>query len=839
MDRELIKNISEKIFSLFVVNTAAAGIQQKNGVYITKYIPVTPSLIESMILARGSMGCYQQGYKTGFLKWICLDFDCKEKTNPDLDRLYRETVLPITAFLDRVGIHYLTEFSGRRGIHIWIIFDHIIKKSVGYRILKEILRQSSLELSKEEEFWNLDQFPSTDSSKGNTVGKQVKFPLSTHRMGGMAYFFQGKFEYCPTAGTDSFFKNQYKILSEFQENNVEHVMSGLGLGEEYREAYSFKYKKYKIFESFDIAIDDLWAVLRETRVFGDIYDRMRRGQARPQDWTVLLGTLSPCDKEARLVRQVLREFPNYDEDKTSENIDKLKDQYYPATFGYLYYLYDIEIEDNLDPEMTGLEYLCNHFEIDLSELPEGKTAVPDKRKLSIQDTIRKEKDYLLYNDESPDIYIWNQLHLVKRRDERDLQEVIDSAIETGVFSGELEPFRVYKRVETENKVRTLISLSAKDRVITTYLALEFCREYRERWRSFSYRPALSSRKEIFYAWYRSWGNYIDKINTFIEVPFFEEYEIIFIDLKSFYDHIDFLTVYDSLQEELNEKASNILRYLISFNDSLMAQINDGSRIGVPQGPAYARIIAEVFLNKILSSIEEQYGEIIRIFRYVDDITIICSPGFDSKSLFSDICDTLARYGLPVNTDKSLCFGKIALLQEDQINQLLHTDHFNYDLRDGYRDEVMLLQERRKNLSHYLEEHSFDIRSLGYIFGSQTLQEAKEWCFGVYRKQIIASEIGRGSNFRRFYEYLFQNEEYLNVVLSEHLLEQIPLQSVNFSNFVDTLYLAVQNKEITSKSFERVKKEYLLKIAREAMAENDRTVLNALLMIRLEDSDDEL
>ena len=104
MNRELVEKISKRIYSLFVVNTAAAGIQQKNGAYITKYIPISPSLIEYMILAKGSMGCYQQGYKTGYLKWICLDFDCKDKTNPDVEKLHREVIVPVTRFLNEKGI---------------------------------------------------------------------------------------------------------------------------------------------------------------------------------------------------------------------------------------------------------------------------------------------------------------------------------------------------------------------------------------------------------------------------------------------------------------------------------------------------------------------------------------------------------------------------------------------------------------------------------------------------------------------------------------------------------------------------------------------------------------
>ena len=199
---------------------------------------------------------------------------------------------------------------------------------------------------------------------------------------------------------------------------------------------------------------------------------------------------------------------------------------------------------------------------------------------------------------------------------------------------------------------------------------------------------------------------------------------------------------------------------------------------------------------------------------------------------------MAEYGLPTNVEKSICYGKIGLLTEAQKKKLLHSDHFNYDLRDDYRGEVKLMQERRENLNHYLEDNSFDMRSLGYIFGNHTLQEAKDWCFQEYRKQIISSEIGRGSNFRRFYDYLFRNEWYLNIVIYENLFDLIPTSSVNFSNFIDSLYLAVQNKEISSRCFERIKREYLTKVEKDDLADNDVAVLEALLMIQMEEKDDE-
>ena len=105
-----IKDIAELEYSLWVVNTYAAGIQQKDGKYITKYFPMSPFVIENMLLENGSMGCYQQGYKTNQIKWICFDFDCKDKDEPDVYELYEKCILPFVQMLDNWKIKYLTEF---------------------------------------------------------------------------------------------------------------------------------------------------------------------------------------------------------------------------------------------------------------------------------------------------------------------------------------------------------------------------------------------------------------------------------------------------------------------------------------------------------------------------------------------------------------------------------------------------------------------------------------------------------------------------------------------------------------------------------------------------------
>ena len=67
----MIKKISDKLYQLFVTNTYAMAIQCDDGRYVTRYLPVTSLMIEEMLINKGSMGCYQQCYKSNMLRWIC------------------------------------------------------------------------------------------------------------------------------------------------------------------------------------------------------------------------------------------------------------------------------------------------------------------------------------------------------------------------------------------------------------------------------------------------------------------------------------------------------------------------------------------------------------------------------------------------------------------------------------------------------------------------------------------------------------------------------------------------------------------------------------------------
>ena len=150
--------------------------------------------------------------------------------------------------------------------------------------------------------------------------------------------------------------------------------------------------------------------LSEILVFRRIFERMRRGQQQEQDWFVLLGTLGRLDSDGEILLTILNRYPGYDESTTRENIRKHRKDYYPATFDYLYQIYNLKMEDTLEQEETGYEYLLRRagmekpkrIETEKSHIGDWRDSYSDLKKI-----IRKEKRYVVDNDEVIPVEIMN------------------------------------------------------------------------------------------------------------------------------------------------------------------------------------------------------------------------------------------------------------------------------------------------------------------------------------------------------------------------------------------------------------------------------------------------
>lgn len=106
----------------------------------------------------------------------------------------------------------------------------------------------------------------------------------------------------------------------------------------------------------------------------------------------------------------------------------------------------------------------------------------------------------------------------------------------------------------------------------------------------------------------------------------------------------------------------------------MKKIKNGCRIGVPQGPAYARIIAELFLDQLVNYVKVE-NDGVYVYRYVDDIVVFCRPDVEGKADFDKMMQFFPYVGLPINLEKSKYFCKVSNLTCEEKKILSHKDNF--------------------------------------------------------------------------------------------------------------------------------------------------------------------
>lgn len=820
---DMISRIANLEYDLFVANPHAIAIQQNDGRYITKYIHYDSNLLETMIKTNGSAGCYQQSYGNGKMKWICLDFDCKNKQANDVEikALYQIIKHSLLDYLDELDITFLSEFSGRRGIHIWLIFDTPIDKKDGYRIAKKLSERVDID----ESIYGIDLFPQTDSYKSNKVGKQVKFPLSSHKSGNKSYFFKG--EYASQEKFDlNFYKNQFDILNTYRKNNIVDVLTKIGI--EYDSQSYVKYKKIIVVDDHKINSEKVIHVLSETKVYEEIFSRLNNGFLSKKDWYVLLGTLTPL-QDMNLIKSIFSKSLQYDEKITCEKIENLKDHYKPATFGYLYSIYDLEIEEGIDINKTGFEFLAERLDLDYKIEKNKKDGNEKKLLNNLETTIYKERNYMLDNDENLEIDEWLAINSFNKFDIKKLNEKIGRIIDEDIEIP-LGTIHVYQRKESDEKIRNMVVLNTEERIITTQLALEIAYKHCKLLKSYSYNVSFLSDTNLFYNWYTSWGNYIDKIKSYIEIPFFGDWGVITIDIKKYFDSIDFLGMYNSLSFEFSAKERKIMEKLIDYNERLMRKVRcDNVRFGIPQGPAYARIMAELFLNRILEKLHEKKNTEkvgYELYRYVDDIIIFYQDDVDPYDLLDDIRELFANYSLKLNEEKTYVYGKIKNLDSEDLKAILRKDRFNYSFQYSETDYLRDEYEKQRIFIECLSDE-FNINDVSYLFGYKTDVFYTKKYFYKYASNIFSSDYGRGNTFKKFYNYLFEDNELLRYTIEKNLFHLIKINTLNFKNCISCLYLNVYNQVLEKEYVNEICVNFLMNLDLDQIDSSERLIIKSI------------
>lgn len=796
---ELISVLGAQLYKTFFFNNQAYAIQEKiNGEvkFFTKHHRIDANKISYYIEQKKSILSYQQRFDK--LKWICLDFDVLKTAILEIndfdfltDSTYRpmliEEVESACLFLESKKIKYILEYSGNRGIHIWILFNEEITKKVGYTIIEEIIKKIPFKyINNIDSPLGIDMFPKVPDAKNNKVGKGVKIPISYHMKSNKYSYLMD--ECTKISGvnelTTQFLEEQISLLSGVEYNNVLEVLQALNIKQ------ISELKLYdKVIGCFNDNIDanKVIEMLMKSELYRYLFNKV--SSLNEEERKILVGTFIRLETETnkrfgiQALKEIMSHDDNYDEALTERKINLLVNLY-PPSISHLEKVLKIKCNYCLEKKIENA--------IDLLE---GITIRRiDDLIATIVWAINSEKNYLLSNDEVPLNFIIDEL---KNIEALEIKSRVESILASGTYSKPL--YYEYKRPENDEKVRTLYSLSGIDRVITTTL-MKYIHDIigfdNISPMSHSYRINAKPTYKIFDNWNLLWLDFMKAIHSCTDHPAYGKYYVIKMDIKSFYDDINLTLLKEIIQSKAGNEINNKLIELTmskldvdsknKFKNAanyLIKTCSEFGNKGVPQGPAFARYLAEIYLSSIDNYLYEKLDWMFDYAcRYVDDYYIFIKDVEKGIKIKDSLEAELAKIHLQLNCKFN--YGilddiKHEIITKNQIEKYF-IDGIDNSTSENIRERaIILLNNMFRDLDN--EENVKDFPFfLTHLFDEDFLKRISP----ALIERIALLDVGRGSLFKHFYNNVamkYSNLEFYKKINGLSRANFITSMSNNYSN----------------------------------------------------------
>jgi hypothetical protein len=777
-----MNQIATLLHKHFATNQSYFLEQQKDGTYSKKCGQASIQRINRMLTQRSSIAILQRN-KDRSVKWICFDFDIKKEVLTGDMRAQSEDELKnctynFCQYLEDKKIPHILEFSGNRGFHVWITFHEPLAYFSAYCVQQSILKATNIDFN--ENLLAIDLFPRSHNPSGG-IGSGVKIPLSLHAKSGMYARLLRKSD-------EIFGEQKIEALSEaIIDEHIEILSNHTGLSKQCIEdltgisdngltdedfVLSSRITHIKIAKSF--SLDELishWKKNPELETFADrVY---RDKQLNNNERKLLVGLLSSVEETEgfsyeAMLHKIFAKMENYDQAKTATAISTLSSFHFPSR-QQIEAVVGKEFQAHLTP--TDLINIC---------IPNYLSHVDNTFKISENDveiTRLAELNYIRTNDEVHAKKVANSLTNNNSRMEL-YYEVIQL-----ISKPDKAEFYIHERQEP-NKIRKLITLNAAERVASS-AAMKQIIHY------FDWTPSINSYGysvnrgfkggHIFTPWLSGWNQFTENIETAISDAEYSEYYIIKSDIRSFYDDIP----HDNIKRVLLEGASLPMKAqlislttevaedyksLINLLFGITKSISEESS-GLPQGPAYARWLAELYI----SSIDAQFDQLLRaetvLFyqRFVDDIFFITPDEASANIVLQQLRRNLEALGLQINDEKTVC-KKIKDFTPDFDKYRSQSKYVVDKVSRGFEDATE--GEKDNAVGEILKLVQSDTYSedLAFIFSHLTgVELIDKW----KREQIVpilSSKQGRGSLFRHLFNFALDDSS------SWPLLQQIEIFS---------------------------------------------------------------
>ncbi|QKJ32869.1 hypothetical protein HQ865_24970 [Mucilaginibacter mali] len=754
----------------------------EDGTYRLIREKVSVVTIDDMLLNQKSLLTYQEYHSLNkaFIKWICIDLDISKSeidenaVNEANLELVTSSANDIVNFLKELAIPYLLEFSGRRGFHIWIVFEELQPKETGFHLVNYILSNVALKVA-----INADRFPKTRGVGKNTkmVGLGVKLPLSQNKVSGKLSFFLDdpntfnlNQEFWPSRPTDTFLAEQLIILDAYSpltSGQLDEVLANYLIELASRpylgQGYLSNIKLTPVSEEA-LLLDNVLADLHQCEHIDKLLLDYRKGLGGKERSLMvgLLGKLkSPEDHQLgyKLLLEFFSRIKGFRKELTEEKL-KLIQYYFPVTcsqLGKCAYC-------TCNPIVSPVE-LIQGIKIEQS----FELVLPDISIYIFNKIISALKKYAIINDEIP------LFPLLKKIENTSFKEIDNAIAEVykGSFPAQSEFFE-FKRNEGD-KIRKLYSLDATNNIISTYFLFVlnniFYTEISEN--SFGYRLAPSFHSSnIFGNWFINWSIFSKNVNHILNNVEFEDYYVIKVDIRSFYDRIDLQRLRIKLYEEaptaikiklntLSEAETRRYKSIIDYLIQLSAETTNNGNKGLPQGPAYARYLAELYLLGLDKLIE---GEIIKdrkrefYYRFVDDIFVFVEDENKAHVVLKEIDKWININNLELNLSKTEIHNVADYNRSGKFKRF--QDDAKYLINKANKNKAILteaeIQESLSKLENLTNDVKFGLKdNLRFFYfqfsGDPRLNHIKNKLI----KFLPYSDTGRGTLYMMFYADLIK------------------------------------------------------------------------------------
>jgi len=813
MDVEnLYRQLSNKLFETFYVDDLKYGRQQNDGSYKLIKGKITPVTIEDMLKNQKSLLTYQELHvvDTALIKWVCIDLDIikseivNNEVNDDNLKSVQKTAIAISDFLDSKQIPHLIEFSGRRGFHIWIIFDRLISKADGYNLVNYIFSNVKDSFDK---IIAADKFPKTPMVNKNSkgIGLGIKLPLSQNKVNSKLSFFINKEDHFELdqskwleEPTTAFLSKQFKILSGL--NLVTY-----GQVEPFIQEYSST-KSYQIFDNFlknkkivsglsnDIKLENILNSLKKCDHLHNMLDDFEKGLGNKERGVLvgLLGQLKTQDNQnlgRDLLIQLFSKIKGYNEEITLKKIDTLK-YFQPITCKNL-----------------GRCSACNDCSLNSPvELIEGLTleSIPKYAIENIDENlfIKIKKALYQYSYKNDEVPLFTQLEGINSIEIHEIKKQITN-IYNGNYNLNLEKYEFERNEIT--KTRQLFNIDPVNNFISVYFTFILNTIYFSEISNNSYGYEFSNsfyKYNIFNNWFVNWAKYTRKIEDILFGPEYGDYYLIKLDIKSFYDKVDINrlkvklfeeTPYNikSKLEELSKDDINKYKQIIDYLINLSVQTTGNNSIGLPQGPAYARYLAELYLLGFDKLIEDKFiTDQKREFynRFVDDVFIFVESEDRATDLFAKIKEWLSINNLEFNKEKTKIVNVKEYAESGEYNKF--KDNVKYNINFANKNKTTLseteIQEAISKLESLTYDSKFGLKDNLRFFYSQFNNDKR---LNAIRKKLSKklpfTNDGRGTLYYMFYSNLFENfpDDFWNLVN-----EIDNVKGLSLSHYINTVLL---------------------------------------------------